>query len=280
MPTFDTAGPISVTISLQVGDVQVSAGDRTDAVVEVRPDNPTNKSDLRVVEQTRIEYADGRLLIKTPKNLGYWFGRTGSIDVEVKVPSGSDLRADTGLGDVVVDGQVGECYLKTGYGEIRAERTGALMVNTGGGDVTVEHAEGDAMVTTGTGAVRVRHITGSAMVKNSNGDTWIGAVDRDLHATAANGGITVDRAEASVAAKTAHGSVRVGEVVRGQVMLQTASGDLEVGIRQGTAAWLDVNTYLGQVRNQLSAATGPDEDGDTVEVRARTYHGDIIIRRS
>jgi len=280
MPTFETTGPVSATISILVGDVRISAADRTDAVVVVRPDNPSNKADVRVAEQTRIEYADGRLLVKTPKNLGSWFGRTGSIEVVLEVPSGSQVRVDTGMGDVLADGRLGDCDLKTGYGDICVERTGALRLNTSAGDATVEHAEGDTMVTTGTGEVRVRHVGGSAQVKNSHGHTWIGEVHRDLQANAANGNITVDRAEANVAAKTAHGTVRVAEVVRGQIVLETAHGDLEVGIREGTAAWLDVNTSGGRVQNQLTATAGPDEDGETVEVRARTYHGDIVIRRS
>ena len=37
MPTFDTDGPISVTIDLVVGDARITASDRSDTVVEVSP---------------------------------------------------------------------------------------------------------------------------------------------------------------------------------------------------------------------------------------------------
>ncbi|WP_329396200.1 hypothetical protein [Streptomyces melanogenes] len=58
----------------------------------------------------------------------------------------------------------------------------------------------------------------------------------------------------------------------------TAIGDLEVGIRESTAAWLDVNTRMGIVRNALSTADAPGTEDHTVEVRARTGLGDIVIR--
>jgi hypothetical protein len=57
-------------------------------------------------------------------------------------------------------------------------------------------------------------------------------------------------------------------------------GELEVGIREGTAALLDVRSQYGNVRNFLTASDGPKASDQTVEVRARTSYGDIVIRRS
>jgi DUF4097 and DUF4098 domain-containing protein YvlB len=96
----------------------------------------------------------------------------------------------------------------------------------------------------------------------------------------ANGDISVERAGGGVEAKTANGSIRLGEVARGSVVLETAMGDLEVGIAEGTAAWLEVNTGFGHVRNLLDEAARPTESDETVEVRGRTSYGDITIRRS
>jgi hypothetical protein len=67
--------------------------------------------------------------------------------------------------------------------------------------------------------------------------------------------------------------------VRGSVVLETQIGDLEVGIRDGTAAWLDVSAKAGKVHNALDAADAPEPSAETVEVRARTSVGEIVIRR-
>ena len=67
MPTFDTREPISATIDVVTGDVRITAGDVATTVVEVRPSDASNQEDVRAAEQTRVEYADGQLLVKAPK---------------------------------------------------------------------------------------------------------------------------------------------------------------------------------------------------------------------
>ena len=84
----------------------------------------------------------------------------------------------------------------------------------------------------------------------------------------------------SATAKTANGDVRITGVSRGEVVLETAAGELEVGIREGTAAWLDVATQFGAVHNTLGTDDAPGPSDSTVEVRARTAVGDILVGRS
>ena len=127
--------------------------------------------------------------------------------------------------------------------------------------------------------MRLGELDHSAVIKNSNGDTWVGVAGDDVRLSAANGSIAVDLAQAGVAAKSANGDVRLGEVMRGSVVLETKIGDVEVGIREGTAAWLDVNSRFGRVHNALDAADAPDASAETVEVRARTSVGEVVIRR-
>jgi hypothetical protein len=61
--------------------------------------------------------------------------------------------------------------------------------------------------------------------------------------------------------------------------LATASGVIDIGIAEGTSAWVDAGTQFGQVRNSLEP-TGAPEAGEKVEIRARTSFGDIDIHRS
>ena len=67
---------------------------------------------------------------------------------------------------------------------------------------------------------------------------------------------------------------------RGKVVVETAAGELEVGIVPGVAVWLDVSTRFGSVRNSLDSADGPDRSEGTVEVRAQSSLGDIVIHRA
>jgi DUF4097 and DUF4098 domain-containing protein YvlB len=280
MSTFDTPEPISATITLARGDVRISAGDRASTTVEVRPSDASEPEDRKVAELTRVEYADGQLLVKAPK-LQSWRLRSagGSIDVTVELPAGSHVHGTAAWADFHCDGALGDCRLKTGLGSILVDRADTPSLKTGTGDISLDRATGHAEVAAGSGDVRVRELDGTAVVKNSNGDTWVGAAAGELRLSAANGDISVDLANAGVGAKSANGDVRVGEVVRGSIVLETKLGDVAVGIREGTAAWLDVSSSAGKVHNALDAAGAPEPTAETVEVRARTTAGDIVIGR-
>jgi hypothetical protein len=281
MPVFATPEPISVTIELRAGDVQIIATDRTDTLVEVRPSDESDESDVEAAQKTRVEYADGVLLVRGLKARAIDFSKkTRSVDVLIELPAGSQVHSDMSVADVRSTGVLGECRFKASVGHFRLDRTGPLRLETLG-HVTVEAVDGDADVATGTGRVQLGHVSGAVVVKNSNGHTEIGTVAGELRVRSANGDISVDRAGAKVDAKTANGSIRIGEVVRASVTLNTSSGDLEIGIAEGTAAWLDLKTGHGRVRNSLDDVSGaPAKSDETVEIRANTSYGEITIRRS
>jgi DUF4097 and DUF4098 domain-containing protein YvlB len=280
MPTFDTPGPITATIDVVVGAVRISAGDPGAAVVDVRPSDTSNEEDVKAAQQTRAEYANEQLLVRSPK-LRSWLPRSrgASVDVTIQLPAGSEVRGAGQMTDFDCDGSLGDCRIKTGMGQISIDQAEALILKSGIGDISVDRATGHAEVTTGSGDVRVRELDASAVIKNSNGDTWVGVAGGDLRIKAANGSIAVDLARATLGAKSANGDVRVGEAVRDSVVLETHLGDVEVGIRDGTAAWLDVRAAAGKVLNTLESAEAPGSSADTVQVRARTTAGNVVIRR-
>ncbi|ARZ70053.1 hypothetical protein SMD11_4451 [Streptomyces albireticuli] len=278
MPSFDTPEPISATARVEAGSLQFIAGDRLDTVVEVRPRDPEKDRDVRTAGQTEVGFASGVLTVRTPKSGP--FGRTGIVDVTVELPTGSRVDMTGAWTQVLGAGRLGETSVKTSSGDVRLDTTGPLKLTASHGSITVDRVEGAAEITTSSGSLRVGLVHGPAVLKNSHGSTTVGAATGELRVSGANGDIDIARAEESVAATTAHGTLRVGEVVRGTVQLETAYGAIEVGIREGTAAWLDVNSGSGQVRNTLTASEAPETAEDTVRIRARTRHGNIDIRRA
>jgi Putative adhesin len=280
MPTFDTPDPITAIVDVGVGDARVTAGDRRDTTVVVEPRDPSNAQDREVAEQTRVDYAGGRLVVRAPK-LKSWRvrGSGGAIVVTVELPAGSQLHGAGGILELHSDGPLGDCRIKAGAGRIALDEVGDLTVKSGASDISVERVRGATEIRVATGDVRLGELGGAAMIKKSNDDTWIGRVEGDLRVTTANGDISVDVANASVSAKTARGDLRVGDAARGSIALETHLGDVEVGIREGSAAWLDVRSTAGVVRNDLAAAGRPDPAAETLEVRARTHLGNIVIAR-
>ncbi|GAB3618534.1 DUF4097 family beta strand repeat-containing protein [Okibacterium endophyticum] len=280
MPTFNTPEPISVTVDVSAGDLSFLASDRLDTVVTVSPRRQGRSADAKAAEQTQVSFADGTLRLQTPKVWKYSpFGSNGLVDITVELPSGSRVRGECASGGFHGQGRLGECRMKLGAGDIRLERVADLDAQTGAGNVTVDHISGTTDVSTGTGDIRIRRADGDVVLKNTNGSTLVEEVFGDLRAKGAHGQISVDSAHSSVEIKTSHGAVRIGEVMRGSVLLESSYGALDIGIREGTAAWLDVRSERGRVRNQLEAHAAPDPTDETVEVRARTTWGDITVAR-
>jgi hypothetical protein len=281
MPTFDTPQPLSASIEPVVGNVRIVASERTDTVVDVRPTDESNASDVKAAEETRVDYSAGTLTVKAPRMRALDFtSKSRSIDVTVELPAGSRVHGNTGVGDLDGTGRLGSCRYKTGAGHVHLEDTGELHLVTGAGDIAVERVAGKVEIATGSGRVSIAEVDGSAEVKNSNGTTAIGTVTGTVRVRSANGDITVAQATDGVDAKTANGSVRAQDVVRGAVVLETAMGNLEIGIREGSAAWLDVKTRFGHVHNTMDATDSPADAVDTVEVRAHTSFGDITVHRA
>lgn len=284
MPSFETLQPIVLSIELSHGIVHVFASDRRDTVVAVNPSDRGRPVDVEAATRTVVDLANGTLSIRMPKPGGFaapvigWKGR-GSVDVTVELPEGSSLRADTGVADFRCDGRLGDVDVRTGAGNVRLDQTGKVRMHSGTGRFALEEASGRAEIVT-AGEMTIGTVAGDADVKNLNGNTWISRVGGNVRVKSANGDVTIEDAGSDVTVKTANGDIRLGRVARGSTIIETAAGGLEIGISEGTTAWIDANTRFGRIHNSLSPADDPDQSVETVQVRARTAFGDVLITRS
>lgn len=283
MPTFETTQPVVLSIEMSQGTVHVIAGDRTDTVVAVRPSDRDRPEDVEAAGKTVVDLANGALSIRAPKPRGIaaHLGRRrgGSVDVTVELPERSCLRADADFADFRCDGRLDDVEVRTGAGNVRLDQTAALRVRSGAGHIAVEEASGRAEIVA-AGDMTIGAVAGDAEVKNLNGKTWIGRVGGTVRVRSANGDVMIEDAGGDVMVKTANGDIRLGQVARGSVTIETGSGGLEIGVRQGTAAWIDAATKFGQVHNSLTPADDPEPSAETAQVRARTQFGDVLIARS
>ena len=281
MPTFDTPEPIAVSLNVLVATARITAEDRSDTVIDVVPSNPAAEADVRAAQQVTVDFSGGKLAVKSPKQWRHYssFGGAGSIIVTLRLPAGSQLSSQMAMGEMHAEGRLGACRVAMAAGGISLDHVASAKLSSAAGDITVERVDG-ALELSCAGTIRIGEVQGKAVVKNINGDTLIGKVAGPLRCTGANGDIVVNQAHESVVAKTANGNIRIHTVGQGAVSLHTAAGELEVGIPEGTAAMLDVKSSFGKVRNGLTSASGPEGTDRTVEIRARTAFGDILIGRS
>ena len=285
---FDTPAPISVALDLYAADVHFTVADRDDTVIELRPSDPDRAADAKAVANTTVEYDEATrtlsVVSKKPLNrfVNWSSKRPESIDLLIQLPAGSEVRGEADLGDFHADGVLGAVALKSGIGEIRLAETGPVNLRGGVGAITVDRVIGAAQVQTGSSDVRLGLIEGTLDVTNGNGKVHVGLVGGYATVKCSNGSIDVDTALSDITATGANGGVRIGEVVRGRVSATTKNGSVEVGVREGSAALLELDTTVGRVYNELGAAAAPaaGEPVAKVELHAGTKLGDVTIRRA
>ena len=276
MPTFDTPGPITATVVVAGAQVRVTASDRTDTVVLVEPIDKTSKKDVKVASKTNVDFAGGQLAVKTTVS-----GETnGSVVITIDLPARSSLVAYLAHSSVHADGSFGECELHMASGRVQLDRINALEANISAGEVTIGHVAERATIDGAAFAMRISEVKDTLKLSSSAGQTWIGHAWAGLDLSSGSGGFDIDRADGSVTAKTGRGVIRIGRLTRGQAELLNGSGNIEVGIGEGTAARVDASSERGSVRNSVPSRDDPDTPDSTVTVHARTRYGDIIIQRA
>ena len=277
MPTFTTPTPIDLAINISVGGLEIVASDRADTVVTVTPTNATKATDVRGAAETTVEFDGSRLIIKGPKPRFSIIGPSESIEVKVELPTDSRLSAETSLGLVRSRGRLGATRVKSSNVDLDA--TGDLWLRAMHGNAVVGTVNGELEITADHGQIRIGTVSGDAILKASHGSVSIGQSEGDIDAKLSYGDLEIGTARGSVAAKTAYGSIHLSEVSDGSIDIESGYGQLTVGVREGVAAWLDLASKNGRVRNELDGDAVPTASEQSVAVRARTQFGEITIQR-
>ena len=278
MPSYDVSGPVDLDLNLGVGFVDVIASDRADAVVDVSPSKPGRGGDESLAREAVVSFDNGRLRVSVPRRLNL-FGRSDSVDVRCEIPTGSRVNAETSYGSIRARGALGDCRIVAKYGNITADTVADLVLESAHGSVDIAEVTGRLHATTGHGAIRIAHIRGDTRLRGSYGSIELGISGGDVE-VATSGGLTIDQALADVTARSAHGPIRIREVSGGTIRLDNGYADVDVGVPNGLAAWIDAVSANGRVRNELTPDPNAATSDRSVELRLRANYGDVIIRRT
>jgi Putative adhesin len=262
MPTFATPEPIAVSIEAGNGSIRLVAADRADTVVEVRPRDESCNSDVAAAEHTRVDFRDGKLIVSGVRRRLRLF-RDATVDIDIALPSRSRLHASLASAQLRAEGEFGD-----------------FRVASASGDVEVDSVTGKFKAATASGSITVHAVDGGASISTASGDATVGDLDGDLKFKAASGSLTVDRLSGYVKSRTASGSVDVTAAARGGLSACTSSGEVAVGIAEGTAVRLDISTGSGVVSSDLQPSDGPQRGDEKFALTVRSGSGDVSIRRT
>lgn len=267
MYEFPVSGPIEAEFRLADGRVETTTqAGLTTATVSVEPMDGSEAS-REAAERTTVEMIGNRITVKAPDigTTGWLRGRRGAkILVTAKLPAESDVELRSAAADATFHGVYADVAVHTASGDAFVETvTGDLSVNAASGDVNAGHVGGDLKVNSASGDVNAEQVDGSVNVHTASGDVEVGAVGKGAKANTASGDITIKK------------------ILRGHAKINSASGDIEVGVGTGTGVYMDISSMSGRARTELDTVSLPTNGGDPqVTLHLRSMSGDITVRRS
>src|SRR6476646_606222 len=267
---FDTPGQVTLDLRVAAGRIDLEAVPGS-TQTEVELDARGNDDEVReLLEEARIESRARQggyevvVHVEDRRRMGLGFWRKVEPRLKLRVPEGAKVQFEGASADIRGIGRFGE-----------------LGADSASGDVEFDDVAGDATVNGASGDVTVRSIGGAAEVNTASGDVELGRVGGVLVAKAASGDVRVDEAGAGVKIRTASGDQRIDGVTAGSVELQSMSGDISVGIRQGSNVWVDARAMRGDISSELELGDEqPADDAPLVELRAASMSGDVNVVRA
>ncbi|MEV6375611.1 DUF4097 family beta strand repeat-containing protein [Micromonospora musae] len=215
MQKFDTPAPITAVLDIPAGRVQFIAADRVDTTVEVLPTDASKSRDVKVAEQTEVEYRDGVLRIRTAVS-NKLLGPSGSLEVTVQLPAGSRIEAKTAAAELRGVGRLGDVAFDGAYRQIKLDEAASLRLTAIDGDVEVGRLTGPAEISTARGDIRIAEaVRGTVVLNTQSGDISVVAaagVSAALDAGTGHGRISNalknnGSTELDIRATTTHGDI-------------------------------------------------------------------------
>ncbi|MDA0172410.1 DUF4097 family beta strand repeat-containing protein [Solirubrobacter taibaiensis] len=271
---------MSVRIEVEVGNVQVLASTREDVAVEASPSNPGRAGDRGAAEGVRVDHVGDTVVVKGPTKPRIFGPGKDSVDVVVEVPEGSEVELVVKYGAARLTGRFGLVRADVPFGEFVLDAAEALELRGGHGDYRVTHVDGDAEIRFKSGVMRVGHVGGRLQLTGADGPITVDRVTGEAELKTSSGSLEIGSTASGATIRAAYGGVRIREAVRGVLRIDGSYGNVEVGVRPGTAVWLDANSQHGVVRTDLAADSGPTSGDDTLELHIRTGYGSINVHRS
>lgn len=154
-----------------------------------------------------------------------------SISYDITTPAATRVTANTGSGNIDLQGLQGRVSADTGSGDIELrDITAEVRSHTGSGRISAQNVGAPFVASTGSGDMDIR--------LNSPGDV-------DVHT--GSGGIRVEHANGSLKARTGSGDVHADGVPASNWFVQTGSGGVKLQLAQATNFDLEASTGSGDL---------------------------------
>lgn len=282
-----------VMVENPLGDIVLLKGAEGTATITARKrvwgaNAETLKANAEQVE-IAVHGTDSRLDIKVAAPD---FFRSGTVDLELKVPDtiharlstrygrneiggiegraeavstsgdiflhdlGDDARCESASGSIKLETIVGTVTVASQSGDITARKIGkGLSANSASGDVSAEEVEG--------GRVECKSVSGDVRATKLGLDNPL-----DITVESISGGVTLSEASGNISLKAVSGDVSGEKLVATRLQAQTVSGDVAIAMRDPFHGTMQLNTVSGDVSLRLP-------EGSNARVSLGSTSGDL-----
>jgi len=191
MQTFTTPAPISAILTIPAGRIRVTATSQDSTTVQVSPADPSKSRDVKLAGQITVGYSDGTLQVTAPPGHKI-LGSTGAVEVEVRLPAGSGVRATAASAQLTTEGPLGDVAFDSSQATVTVEQAATARLTTVDGDITVGRVDGDAEIRTVKGDIVVSEAASGTVVLHTQAGAISVGVPAGVSATL-DAGTTVGR---------------------------------------------------------------------------------------
>jgi hypothetical protein len=268
MSTHQTPQPPRLRLELPAGRIDITTWDEpvTEVSVEPMSDDPASiEAAASVREELRETGGRPELIVEAPGRRSLLsFRKEPELLCTVRAPHGTEVHCKTASADLSALG-----------------RLGGVDIATVSGSLTLGDVEGIATLKTVSADVEVARVTGTLRCSTVSGDLDIGPVSGETSVSGVSGDIRLAQSGDSVGAKTVSGDLLLDAVSRGEVRLQSVSGDITVGVAPGARLWMDVSTASGTTESELEPLES-EGGGREVDLRitGKSTSGDVRLFRA
>jgi DUF4097 and DUF4098 domain-containing protein YvlB len=279
MHTFSTPGPTNLRVELGAGECQIRAEQTDTTTVELVPTHDDGQAQ-ELVDRATVEQRGDQIVVLVPKAKGSLFGRKGEVTATIVVPTSTAIDVELGSADLDAHGTLGRAKVSTGSGEVSLDQVADATVKTGSGDIRITTAAGSVSTKSGSAETEIGRITGGFDFLSGSGDIDVDDVEGPVRGKAGSADVKLGRAGNGVDILIGSGDLQIGRVEQGKIAAKSGSGDVSVGVANGTAAYLDIVTGSGETTSSLDASEAPSDGELTVELNIRTGSGDVVLQRA
>jgi Putative adhesin len=256
--TLNVSSPADVNVSTGSGSIDVKPG--SDGSIHVvgtihvgnrwmrRNDSDAMARVHEIEQNPPIEQDGNRVRIgETHDDRRY---ENISISYTVTVPRGTSLVSSSGSGSQEIGALAGPVRASTGSGSLHIGATGGMVhAGTGSGSITVDGAKDRVEASTGSGSISLHQIAGSAKASSGSGTIELEQTAKgNVDLNTASGQIRVRGANGALTAGTASGSITItGGKPDANWSLSSSSGTISLDLPSGFGFTLDARTTSGSL---------------------------------